>query len=201
MQPQGQRRGHPGKYRMELGQHIPRKKGAACFSGSRRFFCPAHRSLGMYAGLFLHGGTQAFQLRGGKGAVSHGGDDLPQRLDTYIAGRVQSVRSRLLAPVCQDIALVIQFSQAAHQLRGWLITGKDEHAEGLAVHRTMLGRLAGFGIPVLEIAEGGVAGNLLHLCVGEDSDLLVVSGCIRRCLGAGEVVSPGSEWSHGGRTW
>ena len=39
----------------------------------------------MDAGLFLHGGAQAFQLRGGKGAVSHGGDHLPQRLGAHVA--------------------------------------------------------------------------------------------------------------------
>lgn len=53
----------------------------------------------------------------------------------------------------------------------------------------VLGHLTGFGIPVPEIAERSVAGHLLHLCVGENGDLLVVSGCIRCCLGAGEVVS------------
>lgn len=47
----------------------------------------------MDASLFLHGGAQAFQLRGGKGAVSHGGDDLTQRLDAYITRGVQAVRS------------------------------------------------------------------------------------------------------------
>ena len=190
IQPQDQWSGHPGKYRMELGQHAPRKKCAVCFGGYRCFFCPAHRSFGMDAGLFLHGGAQVFQLRGGKGAVSHGGNHLAQRLDTYITCGVQAVRSCLLAPVCEDIALVIQFSQAAHQLRGRLITGKNEHAEGLSVRRMVLGHLTGFGIPVPEIAERSVAGHLLHLCVGENGDLLVVSGCIRCCLGAGEVVSP-----------
>ncbi len=107
----------------------------------------------MDAGLFLHGGAQVFQLRGGKGAVSHGGDHLPQGLDTYVPGGIQAVRRGLLAAVGEDIALVIQFSQAAHQLRGRLITGKNEHAEGLSVRRMVLGHLTGFGIPVPEIAE------------------------------------------------
>ena len=147
----------------------------------------------MDASLFLHGGAQAFQLRGGKGAVSHGGDDLTQRLDAYITRGVQAVRSCFLAPVCEDIALVIQFSQAAHQLRSRLITGKDEHAEGFSVCRVVLGHLTGFGIPVPEIAERSVTGDLLHLCVGEDGDLLVASGCVRCCLGAGEVVSPDED--------
>ena len=98
-----------------------------------------------------------------------------------------------MAPVCEDIALVIQFSQATHQLCGRLITGKDEHAEGLSVRRVVLGHLTGLGISVPEITKRSVAGNLLHLCVGEDHDLLVVSGCVRCCLGAGEVVSPDED--------
>ena len=110
---------------MELGQHIPRKKRAVCFGGCRRFFCTAHWGLGINAGLFLHGSAQAFQLRGGKGAVSHGGNDLAQRLDTYIARSVQAVHSRLLAPVCEDIALVIQFSQATHQLLSLIHLSKN----------------------------------------------------------------------------
>ncbi|CAN4034456.1 PocR domain-containing protein, partial [Dysosmobacter welbionis] len=78
----------------------------------------------------------------------------------------------------------------SYQLRSRLIAGKDKHAEGFAVRCVVLGHPPGFGIPVPEIAERSVAGHLLHLCVGEDGDLLVAPGRVRCGLGAGEVVPP-----------
>ena len=178
---------------MELGEHISCEKVAAYFRQGFRHCNPAGRWLRMEAGLGLHGGAQPLQLRGGQGAVSHSGDHLPQGLDTYVPGGIQAVRRGLLAAVGEDIALLVQLRQPLHQLRGRLISGKDEDAESLSVRRVVLGHLAGLCVAIADEPQGGVTGHLLHHCVGEDCDLLMVPGGVRRGLGAGEAIAPDQD--------
>ena len=178
---------------MELREHIPVKQSAACLSGCRRFLCPAHWLLGAEASPGLHGGAQPLQLGGGQSAVTHGGDHLPQGLDTYVPGGIQAVRRGLLAAVGEDIALLVQLRQPLYQFRGWLISGKDEDAEGLPIRRVVLGHLAGSCVAIADEPQGGVTGHRFHHCVGEDGDLLVVPGGVRRGLGAGESVAPDQD--------
>ena len=147
----------------------------------------------METGLYLHGGTQPLQFCGGQGPISYGGDYLAQGLDAHIARGIEAICCGLLAAVCEDIALLVQFRQAPDQFRGRLIPGKDEDAEGFSVCRVVLGHLAGLGIPVPEEAQGGIPGHFFNFCIRENRDFLVVPCGVRRGLGAGEVVAPDQD--------
>ena len=126
---------HPGKYRIQLLDHLVGEKfpGSCCFRINRDgcFTLLWCRHISTHTGLTMACCHIFFQLRCCQRTVTGGGHHLTQGLNAHISRGVYAVCTGFLGGIGYDIALLIQFYNTLDRIRGRGVSGKNEHAEGI----------------------------------------------------------------------
>ena len=140
--------------------------------------------------LFLHSGSVALQFCRRESSISHCRDHLPQRFDTYVPGGIQPFTACLHQTVCHDITSLVTLRGPSHQIRGGLISGKDEDSEFFSFRRPVFRDLSRDGIPIAQTFKRTFSRHLDHFRIREHSNLFMVQRRLRGRRRTTESVSP-----------